>query len=225
MRTILLCALATLPLVAQVSPTVRRSIRATGEAEVSVSPDQVRVTVSVVTRATTADEAATLNSTRSTAVITALRGLLGNAGEIRTLAYSLGQYFEGTPARPAGFQATNTLLVRANNVSLAGRIIDTAIGAGATRIDGISLGLRDDEPSRLQALRAAGQVARARAEAVAAGIGVRLGAVLTADSGGSSIVSPVNRVAAPGAVSVATTIEPGTLTITAAVSVEYEIVP
>ena len=109
-------------------------------------------------------------------------------------------------------------------MALAGRIIDTAIQAGATQISGISLGLRDDEPARLQALRAAGQVARARAEAVAAGLGVRLGAVLTADSSGGS-AAPVDRIATPAPGAAPTVIEPGTLSVSAAVSVEYEIAP
>ena len=225
MKKLLLMAVVTLPLVAQVAPGVRRSVRASGEADVSVSPDQVRVTVSIVTRGATADEAASQNSSRSAAVTTALRALVGNAGEIRTNFYSLRQVREGNPPRDVGFEAVNSLLVRANNVALAGRIIDTAIGAGATRIDGISLGLRDDEPIRLQALRAAGQVARARAEALAAGIGVRLGNVLSADAGGGGGgVIPIARVDV-AAVTPSTVIEPGTLTVRSTVSVEYEIVP
>jgi uncharacterized protein YggE len=157
-------------------------------------------------------------------VTQALRSLLGNAGEIRTAFYSLRQVREGNPPRDAGFEASNTLNVRANNIALGGRIIDTAIASGATRIDGISLGLRDDEPTRLQALRAAGQVARARAEAVAAGIGVRLGAVLSADTGGG-VAIPANRIVTPAPAGATTVIEPGTLNVTAAVSVEYEIMP
>jgi uncharacterized protein YggE len=223
-KALLLIVVASLPVLAQVTPAPRRSVRASGEADVAVSPDQVRVTVSVVTRATTADEAASQNAARSSAVTQALRSLLGNTGEIRTAFYSLRQVREGNPPRDAGFEASNTLYVRANNVALAGRIIDTATDAGATRIDGISVGLRDDEPTRLQALRAAGQVARARAEAVAAGIGVRLGAVLTADAGGAVVV-PTNRIAAPSPAGAATVIEPGTLNVTAVVSVEYEILP
>jgi uncharacterized protein len=225
MKRILLITLAALPLLAQVSTSTRRTVRASGEADVSVAPDQARVTVSVVTRGSTADEAASANSARTTAVTAALRALVGNAGEIRTLGYSLRQVREGNPPRDAGFEATNTLHVRANNVALAGRIIDTAIGAGATRIDGISLGLRDDESSRLQALRAAGQVARARAEAIAAGIGVRLGQVVAADQGAPGVFLPANRVLTTGNVTPATVIEPGTLTVTATVSVEYEILP
>jgi uncharacterized protein YggE len=224
MKRLLVIIAAALPVLAQVTPTVRRSVRATGDADVSVIPDQARVTVSVVTRGQTADEAASQNATRSAAVTQALRALVGNAGEIRTVFYSLHQVREGNPPREMGFEAANTLQVRANNIALAGRIIDTAIQSGATRIDGIALGLRDDESTRLQALRAAGQVARARAEAIAAGIGVRLGSVLNADSGGGAVV-PINRVATPTAVGNATAVEPGTLTVSAVVSVEYEIVP
>lgn len=225
MKTLLCIALAALPLLSQVTGAPRRSVRASGQAEISVRPDQVRVSVSIVTRAATADAASEANATRTTAVIAALRALVGNAGEIRTSSFSVVPIREGNPPRDAGFQVSNSLLVTSNNTNLAGRLIDTAIQAGATNVGGISLGLRDDEPIRLQALRAAGQVAKTRAEAVASGIGVRLGAVLSADENSvlPGNVIPANRISlAAGA---ATPIETGTLSVYATVSVEYEIIP
>lgn len=209
---------------AQVLPQPRRTIRAFGQGEVAVRPDQARVQVSVVTRATTADEASQQNATRAAAVIDAVKKLIGNAGEVRTAFYNVSPYSEGNPPRQTGFQVTNSLLVITNNITIAGRIIDTAIQAGANRVDFLSLGLRDDDPVRLEALRVAGQKARQRAEAIASGLGVRIGQVLNADEG--STVRPTGIVEARTLAAAAPTpVEPGTLTVIATVTVEYEIVP
>ena len=214
-------ALLLLPalLLAQSTTSTRRSIRASGEGEVSILPDQSRITVAVVTRGSTAQEAAEANATRTNAVIAALRPLIGTAGQLQTIGYNIIPLREGNPPRDAGFQVSNSLRVTSNNLAITGTLIDTAVAAGATRVDSLVLGMRDDEPTRLQALRAAGQIARARAEAIATGLGVRLGSVLSAEQGFYGNPIPV------GVARVATPIEIGTLTISALVSVEYEILP
>jgi uncharacterized protein YggE len=216
---LLLCSLAA---EAQTGTAPRRALRAFGEATVSIRPDQARITLSVVTRGTTAQEASEQNVTRSNAVFAAVKALIGNAGEIETTYYNVSPYSEGNPPRQAGFQVTNTVRVTVNNFDLTGRVIDAAVQAGATRVDGLVLGLRDDEPVQLQALRAAGQRARARAESIAAGLNVRLGQVVYAEEGFSyrplSVVAD-NRTTALSA----PTIEPGTLDVRGYITVEYEI--
>jgi uncharacterized protein YggE len=111
--------------------------------------------------------------------------------------------------------------VTVNDINAAGSVIDTATQAGATRIDGLRFGLRDEEPARAQALRAAGQKARAKADAIAIGLSVRLGAVLMAEEGVS--VRPVG--ADRTAQATATPVEPGTLEVQATVTLDVEIQP
>jgi uncharacterized protein YggE len=219
---ILSLALCTASAFAQVIGQPQRTIQATGDAQVSVAPDLARVQVSVVSRAATADEASQANATRAAAVIAAIRQLIGSAGEIRTAYYNVMAYSEGNPPRQAGFQVTNSLQVTILNLQIVGRVLDAAIAAGANRVDSLSLGLRDDDPSMLQALQAAGSRARARAEAIARGLGVTVGRVLHASEGGviRPLVTDTRLTAAPAAT---TPIETGSLTITAHVTVEYEV--
>jgi uncharacterized protein YggE len=210
------------PLMAQT--TGRRVIRAFGEGSVSVRPDVAEVSVSVVTQARTAQEAAAQNATQASAVIAALRSALGAGAEIRTASYSLSpvySYPQGQPPVLTGFIATNTLQISVGDVNAAGRIVDTAIGAGATRVDNLRLTVQDEEPPRAQALRMAGQKARARAEAIASGLNVRLGQVLTAEEGFSSRVVPIDG----RGTAVTTPVVPGTLEITATITLELEILP
>ena len=224
-------ALALLAIGATAQTTVQRRpfVRATGEGVVSVRPDQAKVSVAVVNQAATADEAASQNATRTNNVLDALRKLLGSGAEIRTVSYTLSPHYNyprdgGTPTL-AGYIATNLIEVTLGDISLIGRVIDTAVQAGATRIDGMRLMLKDEEPARHQALRLATQRARARAEAIAAGAGSKVGALIAAEEG--SAVRPltdVNRMAAAQA-QAATPIETGQLEIRAMVTVEYELVP
>jgi uncharacterized protein YggE len=220
----MILALALAPLALPQVSTTRRTLRAYGEGEVVVQPDQARIQIAIVTRGDTAEAASQQNATTSTAVFDALRRAIGNAGELRTSAYNVSAYFEGTPPRQAGFQVTNAILVRVNNLNITGRVIDTAIAAGATRVDSLVLGLRDDDPVRLQALRAAGAAARARAEAIAGGLGLRLGQILNVEEGViSRPVIPVETRGMAGAAVPTTPIEGGNMTYRATITVEYEI--
>ncbi len=82
--------------------------------------------------------------------------------------------------------------------------------------------LKDEEPSRAQALRMAGQKARARAEAIASGLGVRVGPLMSAEEGFVYRVVADSRIAAQAAT---TPIETGSLEVRAQITVEYETLP
>jgi uncharacterized protein YggE len=225
---LLLCTCAAPDLLAQ--QTARRLVRAIGEASVSVRPDAARVTISVVKQAATAEAAASDNAVTTAAVIAVLRQLLGTNGEIRTVAYHLTPVYlyprDNTPPQITGFSASNTIQAVANDTNLAGKIVDAAIAAGATRVDGVGLFLRDDDATRAQALRVASQRARTKADAIALGLGIRLGAVLMAQEGVTSPILPLNRIdTGATATTTPTPIEAGTLDVRATVTLDIEIVP
>ncbi len=197
-------------------------VRASGTSTVSFQPDQVTVNVGVTTQGNTAAEASDANSTQTNAVLAALRALIGNNGTIRTLSYTLSPVYRsaGGISTIAGYQATNTVSATVSNISLAGRIIDTAAGAGATTVQGVQFGLKDANPARAQALRDATAQAKKNAEAMASGLGLRLGNVAVVEQGGS--ISQVN--ARTPSLTATTPIEPGNVDISATVSVEIELV-
>jgi hypothetical protein len=123
-----------------------------------------------------------------------------------------------------GFTANNTVEATVGDLSLPGKIIDTAIQAGANRVDGLRFSMKDDQPLRGQALRAAGLQARSHADAIALGLGVRLGAVLAAAEGytvgtlaGDTSRSGIAAAAPP------TPVQPGNVEVSATVTLEIEI--
>jgi uncharacterized protein YggE len=217
----LILFLAPALLLAQFSPQ-QKYVRAFGEGVVTVRPDLAKVNVSVVTQASTAQEAAAENATRTAAVIERVTAAVRGA-QIRTVNYSVTPNYRspgsGQPAVLVDFTATNTLEVTTTDITAIGLIIDTAIAAGANRVDGLRLTLQDEEPAKAQALRMAGQKARARVEAIATGLGVRLGQVLAAEEGFTYRVTPVDRSLA----TTATPVQPGTLEVHATVTLEVEI--
>ena len=210
------------------SPAQRKPfVRATGEGVVSGKPDQAKVSFAVLTEAVNAADAAAQNATRSKSVLDALRSMLGANADIRTTNYSLQPKYtyprDGATPVLNGFTAQNTVEVTTGDLSSIGRLLDSGIKAGANRIDGLQIGLKDEQAMRLQALKAAGERARAQAEAIASGLNARIGALLAAEEGTS--IRPITevRAMAVAAARAPTPIEPGSVEVRVTVTVEYEL--
>ena len=223
----LICAIL-LATVASAQVAARRPyVRSSGEGVVTIKPDQASVGVGVVTQGQTAAAATDANATKAFAIMEALRKLLGQTADIRTVSFNVSplQRYPQNGGVPEiiGYTATNQFRVVIADTSAAGRVIDTATAAGANLVGGISFGVNDPTPLRQQALRLATQQARANAEAIATGMSARLGSVISAAE--SSVVTPLGgdlRAGAPAA-SVTTPIEAGTLEIRANVTLEMEL--
>jgi len=225
----MLLALAAISLVcssASAQTVTRRPfVRASGEGSVAVRPDQVKVSVTASATADTAQAATEAVAGKAASVISALTQLIGSRGEIRTLGVSVTpqyRYPQGQPAQLTGYQATNTIEVTLGDLTLAGRTVDVAVQSGASSIGGLRFGLKDPNPVRNQALRAATQQARQSAEAIATGLGARLGSVVMAsETGVSSPVSTDTRINTAAATP--TPVEPGTVEVRASVTIEIEL--
>jgi hypothetical protein len=93
-------------------------------------------------------------------------------------------------------------------------------------VAGLRFGLKDPGPATIQALRAATQQARTHAEAIATGLGVRLGAIVSAEEASAVRVSMLdNRLATTAAAANPTPVEPGNVEVRATVVLELELVP
>ena len=206
--------------------TGRAFVRASGEGVVSIRPDQVRISIGVTTTANTAQESGDQNTAQVNAVLAALRQLLGPNADIRTVSYSVTPNYRfpqggGIPTL-LGYTTNNTVAVISADLSVAGKVIDAATQAGATTIQGLSFGLRDPEPARSQALRAATMQARAHAEAIALGLGVRLGATVSAEEA-SAVRTTTLALDGRAAGATTTPIEAGNLEVRATVVIEAQI--
>jgi uncharacterized protein YggE len=195
------------------------TIQAAGSATRSVKPDMAQLNIGVVTQAATAQAAADQNATLTDAVIKALEKVLGSAGTIQTLYYSISPRYTNTqPATLVGYTVNNTVQVTTTNVSLVGPLIDAGNAAGANSVSGPYFGLQNSDPEVQLALAAASKQALAHASAIASGLGARVGLVISAQEG--STVRPVLEGSAGGLASaVSTPIQTGTVTVSANVTV------
>lgn len=218
---LLLCAAG---LLGAQTTTAPRFIVASGQGSVSITPDQAQIAVSVVTQAATAQDASTQNAVLTQNVITALQNTLGSNASVKTISYSLTPNYstsQGQTSVITSYTATNTVQATTGDLTVIGKAIDSAIAAGANRVQSLTFGLRDDTPARAQALQAAGRAALADASALASGLGVRTGAILVAQEG-SSIV-PLTVVGVATTAPTTTPVVPGNLTVSATVTIQVEL--
>ena len=202
------------------------SITATGEASISVTPDQAFVAVGVATQAATAQDASQQNATQAGAVISALQSLLGSSASIKTISYSVSPVYNNPPAGQspsiAGYLVTNIVQVTLTDLTQVGKVIDTSIQSGANRVQGVSFGLQDSTSAVAQVLKTAATRARSQADAIASGLNVHTGAVIHASQGSNVIPNQTVALAAGGA---ATPIETGMVVVQASVTLEVAIAP
>jgi uncharacterized protein YggE len=219
LRSVIVLCLVAVSSLAQATPPA--SVTATGQATASASPDQAIIAVAVTTSATTAIDTSNQNAVLTSSVISALKALMGSGDTLQTVGYSLNQNYNNQGI-VTGYTATNTIQVTTADLTATGKLIDTATQAGATRVQSLSFGLKDSQPLRAQALQLAAAKAQTQVQAIATGLGVKLGAVLSASDGSSASTS---QTLTPG-VAAASTITPivtGAVQVTASVTLRVAI--
>lgn len=160
-----------------------RTVTVTGTGEVAAVPDVAFVTLGVSTRARTAREALSQNSAQMTEVFDVARSEGVEDADIQTSQITLQPAWErvnnNTRNRIVGYDAINTVTIRARDLDRFGGLLDALAVAGANRIQNIRFGIIDDSELMNDARRAAIADARARAELYATGAGATLGDVIT----------------------------------------------
>ncbi|PCG14458.1 MULTISPECIES: SIMPL domain-containing protein [Sphingomonas] len=199
---------------AQEPATPERTIRVTGVGVVQTPPDTARLDYWVRGEGTNPDEASRALATRQKAIAGALGGLLGAGTEITTGNVMVievkdracdDQGYNGLPRLSQGACAVTGYLarmqagVRTPAIGKAGTAVGLAarLGASDARLSGFSLSKPREAQAR--ATTAAIADAKLRAEAVAAGAGTPLGAIVTVtdQAGYEPIVMGARSLAAP----------------------------
>lgn len=136
-----------------------RTVYATGSATSSVSPDLVVVQFGVDTEAKTAQDAISSNAQMMNTVVDAIEKIGITKDEISTAGFSIYPVYEDSVPDQStgihksvltGYRTSNTLYVKSTKLSMAGDIVDTAVGAGANRVDNISFSLSPEKEQRIQ---------------------------------------------------------------------------
>jgi len=153
-----------------------------GRGETRLAPDYAYVTIGVTNQAPNAVEAAAENARRFNAILNALHSFGLADRQLLTSRYNLEQVYEypknQTP-KLAGFTARSTIRAEVRNLADLGKIIDAAIGSGATNIAGVQFLSTSTDEARRTAVAEAVRQARLDADAIARAAGGSLGRLLS----------------------------------------------
>jgi uncharacterized protein len=206
----------------------------TGNAQVFVAPDQATVRLGFVRQSPNAQNAQEQANAVAQEILNTIAKVGVPPSQIQTMRLVLSPVYaprspESRDApRIVAYNATNTVSVRLENLSVVGPVIDAGLKAGANQLEGVQFGLRNDLPSRQQALKLAVDEARAKAQTMADSLRVNLVEVLEASEGGVSIVADSVEPQLTGrvmALAAETPVSPGQIRVNANVVIRYRITP
>ncbi len=203
-----------------------RTLSMGGHGEVQGTPDLATITASIATSAPTAAQALAANTARMAGVFAALKKMGVADKNIQTVNFSIAPQYAGggndNPRRLTGYQVSNEVSVRLEDVAKLGAALDALVTAGANQMNGISFDIAQPAPLLEKARTDAVADARARAETYAKAAGVTLGPILSLSEGGGE-VRPLRMAAPMFAMAKAVPVAAGQQSVAADVSVVWEI--
>jgi uncharacterized protein len=144
-----------------------RTLTVSGRGTESVMTTIAQVRLGVESQGKTANEVQTAVAKRSNSLVTLLKSR--NVEKLETTGINLNPVYNYDNGKQTltGYTASNTVSFRISNEK-AGELLDEAVKAGASRIDGINFVATDEAIAAAQkvALRKATQEAQAQAQAV-----------------------------------------------------------
>ena len=167
-----------------VTPTSERYIRVSGSGEVAVVPDIAYINIGVHSEAEDVTSALEANNTQAAELTEALKAEGIEEKDIQTANFNVyPQTRYDNMGQPVGtsYVVDNTVYVTVRDLANLGKMLDTAISAGANNIYGISFDIADKENALAQARELAIKDAEVKAQSVAAIAGVTLGQILSID--------------------------------------------
>lgn len=217
--------------------SIVRGLSTDGVGSVTLSPDEMQVTVGVVSQAPTAQAASQANAGTISAIVLKLNSLGVSNSSMSTTVFSVSPLYNYTKTGTQSvyaYQAIHTLTITQQSSDVealgtkASQIIDGAVNAGANQVGQVYFTLSDQsmKASDNQALQLAIQDAASRANLMASSLGVSLSGVVSVSSSTQSSPAVVYRSTPQSSVGQAassTSVIPGNFTVTASVQIVYGI--
>ena len=211
------------PAMAQMLPP--SAISVTGEAILSVPPDQAQIDAGVSSDAKTAREASEANNAAMGKVLLALKGAGIDEKDYQTSRLALQPQYASNRSGPSpvvGYHASNRVTIRLRDVTKVASVIDMLVGAGATDIGGINFTVSQASKLLDDARGQAIADARRKAEIYAKAAGVTLGEPLRiSEEGGAP--TPLFRTKAMAPMAAGAPVAQGEETLSVSVSVSWAI--
>jgi uncharacterized protein len=168
-----------------------RSLTVSGRGVEEIPTTLAQVRLGVEVQGKTANEAQQEAARRSNSVVTFLKSR--SVDKLETTGINLNPVYryDNNTQTLVGYNATNSVSFRLSTEK-AGAILDEAVSAGATRIDGVSFVATDEAiaAAQKQALRKATQDAQSQADSVFSALGLTRKEIVSVQINGASTPPP-----------------------------------
>lgn len=204
----------------------KTEITVKGQASVYVEPDIAILTFGVLSEDISADAAYSQTAAKINKTIDAVKKLGIDPKDIKTFRVNVYPKYsynkdDGT-SKIVGFYASTDLTVTIRNLSIVGKVIDTAFKNGVNTFSSLTFDISNSSPYYNQALSKALENAKQKAATIAKGLGIGLGKPKSVTENSYVNTPPIVYYKAEALASSASTqIQPGTIEIKAEVTLVY----
>ncbi len=206
-----------------------RGITVQGTGRVTLKPDLATLSLGVITQATSAAQAQSNASKAMTAIIAAVKKQGVADADMVSQSISLNPTYDyqtgSAPPRITGYTASQSLSVKARDLTKVGPLIDAGVAAGANQVGGVSFSVDDPTAATEQARKAAVDDAKKRAQTLAQASGVALGAPISIVESSAPAPTPIEYAKpadAAGAIA-STPVQVGTTEVVVTIVITYAI--
>ncbi len=208
----------------------KRTLNVNGQGIINATPDIAYINMGVLTEAKTAKEAQQKNAASMADIIALIKASGVKDEDIKTVNYNIHpkyDYNQNTgESKIVGYTVTNSVMVTVRDINKTGQLIDSASNSGMNVTSSIAFGLSDPDKYYNQALKAAIESAKGKANIMASAMGVTLKQPLSINESGSYNPPVVYGAGAYDMKMVSeaarTPIEGGSLEVRAQVTISYE---
>lgn len=158
-------------------------IKVSGHSELMAAPDTAYVSLGVISREKNSRQAVEKNAELAEAVTAAVKGVGIEEKDIQTRGYSLQPWMKqiGKESKQVGYEVRNTVRVTIRDIKKVSDVVDAGTAAGANTVQGVAFEVGDNQGFERKALAFAVEDARAKAEALAKNLGVKVGSPVSVD--------------------------------------------
>lgn len=160
------------------TPSWKTTLNVVGYGSVKYLPDMVSLDFTMIGQGTSAEEALTRCSEKTTSVINILKSLGVSEEDLRTEYINVYPLYdwEAKPPKIIGYEAQYSLNVIIRDMLSAGKMIDSVVRAGVDRLDGVTFVLSPEKESELkmEAIRLAVEDAGSKASMIAKTLGLKI---------------------------------------------------
>lgn len=214
-----------------ISPSANREISVSGMGEIQAKPDIAQISLGVTTGVQpSAKEANDVLAVKFQGVVAAVKALGIADEDVKTTNLAVNPVYDYTSGKQVlrGYEANQNIEVKIRNLDIIGEVVSKTTAEGINQVGGVSLTMDKPEKLQEQAEHAAIEDAQRKAKELAKQLGVRLGrvkyySVINPYPDGPPVPLAFSADTAVEKAAPSTPVPTGSQTITANVSVTYEL--